>query len=74
MSSELLKPKKGVIVLLRKENSLQGKFNKNIMPVRKVKGGYQWGTSGKVYPTREQAEKQGAAIYAAGYKSKSNKK
>lgn len=32
------------------------------MPVRKVKGGYQYGTSGKVYPTRGQAEKQGRAI------------
>ena len=37
------------------------------MPVRKVtdkngKVGYQWGQTGKVYPTREQAERQGAAI------------
>ena len=44
------------------------------MPVRKVKGGYQWGTSGKVYPTKEQAEKQGKAIYASGYKKKGTKK
>jgi hypothetical protein len=44
------------------------------MPVRKVKGGYQWGTSGKVYPTKEQAEKQGRAIYASGYKKKGTKK
>jgi len=43
------------------------------MPVRKVKGGYQWGTSGKVYPTKEQAEKQGKAIYASGYKKKGSK-
>jgi len=35
------------------------------MPVRKVKGGYQWGTSGKVYPTRAQAERQGRAVKAA---------
>ena len=39
-----------------------------IMPIRKVKGGYKWGKSGKVYPTRKQAEKQAAAAYASGYK------
>lgn len=32
------------------------------MPVRKVKGGYRYGTKGKIYPTKEQAEKQGRAI------------
>ena len=32
------------------------------MPIRKVKGGYQFGTVGKVYPTRQQAVKQAAAI------------
>ena len=32
------------------------------MPVRKVKGGYQWGQTGKVYPTQAQAQKQGVAI------------
>jgi len=40
------------------------------MPVRKVQGGYQWGTRGKVYPTRAQAEAQGRAIIASGYKEK----
>ena len=40
------------------------------MPVRKVKGGYRWGSSGKVYPTKAEAEKQGRAIYASGYKPK----
>ena len=40
------------------------------MPVRKVAGGYQWGQSGKVYPTREQAERQGRAIEASGYREK----
>jgi hypothetical protein len=40
------------------------------MPVRKVQGGYQWGTSGKVYPTKQAAEAQGRAVYASGYKSK----
>tara|TARA_R110001583_G_scaffold141446_1_gene293608 strand:- start:1731 stop:3176 length:1446 start_codon:yes stop_codon:yes gene_type:complete len=37
------------------------------MPVRKVQGGYRWGNSGKVYPTKAQAERQGRAIYASGY-------
>lgn len=37
------------------------------MPVRKVAGGYRWGNHGKVYPTRAQAERQGAAARAAGY-------
>ena len=37
------------------------------MPVRKVstpsgKTGYKYGTVGKVYPTKAQAEKQGLAI------------
>lgn len=40
------------------------------MPVKKVKSGYKFGTSGKTYPTRRQAEKQARAIYAAGYKKK----
>ena len=38
------------------------------MPVRKVKGGYRWGKTGKVYPTKEQAQRQGRAISASGYK------
>ena len=33
------------------------------MPVRKVQGGYQWGKTGKVYPTRAQAERQGRSAY-----------
>ena len=37
------------------------------MPVRKVQGGYRWGQSGKVYPTKAQAERQGMAIHASGY-------
>ena len=40
------------------------------MPVRKVKGGYQWGESGKIYKKRSDAEKQGRAIIARGYKRK----
>ena len=43
------------------------------MPVHKVKGGYQWGTKGKVYSTRAQAEKQARAAYASGYKKKPKK-
>ena len=40
------------------------------MPTHKVKNGYQWGKSGKVYPTKKQADKQGQAIYASGWKEK----
>ena len=40
------------------------------MPVRKVKGGYKWGSKGKVYKTKAAAEKQGRAIRASGYKRK----
>lgn len=34
------------------------------MPVRKVKGGFKYGTKGKKYLTRKQAERQGRAIKA----------
>ena len=44
------------------------------MPVVKVPGGYRWGSQGKVYPTKEQAERQGRAAYASGYRETSNKK
>ena len=37
------------------------------MPVHKVKGGYQWGKSGKVYKTKAEAEKQGKAVHTSGY-------
>ena len=40
------------------------------MPVTRVTGGYRWGNSGKVYPTRAQAERQGRAARASGYKPK----
>lgn len=40
------------------------------MPVQKVPGGYRWGNVGKVYPTKAQAEAQGRAIYASGYREK----
>ena len=35
------------------------------MPVRKVKGGYKFGTKGKVFKSRAQAVKQGQAIKAS---------
>lgn len=42
------------------------------MPIREVtlKGGrkgYRWGVHGKIYPTREQSEKQAAAAFSNGY-------
>lgn len=46
----------------------------NIMPTHKVKGGYRWGKHGKIYPTKAQADKQGKAIYASGWREiKENK-
>ena len=44
------------------------------MPVRKVKGGYRWGKSGKTYKTKKAAERQGRAIYASGYGKKRGRK
>lgn len=46
------------------------------MPVQKTAGGYRFGTTGKVYPTKAQAEQQARAIYASGYREKTtqNKK
>ena len=32
------------------------------MPVRKVKGGYKWGSTGKVYKNKEDALRQGRTI------------
>jgi hypothetical protein len=40
------------------------------MPVYKVKGGYRWGQTGKVYRTKEEAARQGKAIFASGYKKR----
>ena len=40
------------------------------MPVKKVKGGYKYGESGKVYKNKEDAEKQGRAIRASQAKRK----
>ena len=44
------------------------------MPVRKVKGGYRWGTTGKIYRTKKDAEKQGMAIRISEQKRKKGKK
>jgi hypothetical protein len=43
------------------------------MPVVKVKGGYRWGSKGKVYTTKAEATKQGQAAYASGYGKKKAK-
>ena len=43
------------------------------MPIRKVSGGYKWGSSGKVYPTRAGAVRQAQAAYASGYKGTDKK-
>jgi hypothetical protein len=43
------------------------------MPVKRVKGGYKFGSSGKTYPTKKGAERQARAIYASGYKPKKEK-
>lgn len=40
------------------------------MPVKKVKGGYKYGSTGKTYPSRAKANKQAAAIHANKKKKK----
>ncbi|MFA5359327.1 MAG: hypothetical protein WC310_05960 [Patescibacteria group bacterium] len=40
------------------------------MPIRKVRGGYKWGSHRKVYKTKAGAAKQAKAAYSAGYKGK----
>lgn len=44
------------------------------MPVRKVPGGYKYGSTGKVYKTRDKAVKQGQAIKASQAAEKKPKK
>lgn len=34
------------------------------MPLKKIKGGYKWGSHGKVYKSKAKALKQARAIYA----------
>lgn len=43
------------------------------MPIKKAKGGYKWGSSGKVYKAKAGAVKQAKAAYASGYKKKDKK-
>ena len=40
------------------------------MPVRKVKGGYKYGKTGKVYKSRKKAVRQGRAIAISKRKRK----
>jgi hypothetical protein len=40
------------------------------MPVKKVKGGYRYGKTGKVYKSKAKAEKQGRAIRASQHAEK----
>ena len=44
------------------------------MPTRKVKGGWRYGKTGKIYPTKAEADKQGAAIRASQHNKKVKKK
>ena len=44
------------------------------MPVRKVKGGYRFGRTGKIHRTRKAAQRQARAIYASGYGKTSKKR
>jgi hypothetical protein len=59
---------------MKKKTIMQrrGKNNTKVilMPIRKVKGGYKWGSKGKVYKNRKDAERQAAAAYASGYVKK----
>ena len=40
------------------------------MPVRKVKSGYRWGSSGKIYKSKAKAARQGRAIKASQARAK----
>ncbi len=43
------------------------------MPVKKIGGGYKWGSKGKLYKgkgAKAKANKQARAAYASGYKRK----
>ncbi len=56
---------------------MQPKLGDIKMPVRRLtingETFYQWGQSGKMYKNRADAEKQGYAIEAQGYKTKKPK-
>jgi hypothetical protein len=40
------------------------------MPIKKVKGGWKWGSKGKTHKTKAAAKRQAKAIYTSGYKKK----
>ena len=40
-------------------------MRRNNMPLKKVKGGYKYGSKGKVYKQRSKAAKQGKTIKAS---------
>ena len=40
------------------------------MPIKKVKGGYKWGSKGKTYKSKKKAAKQMKAAFANGYRGK----
>ena len=61
---------RGYLFSITEVNSYCNNSIHKIMPVRKVQGGYQWGKTGKVYPTAAQAERQGRAIIASGWREK----
>lgn len=44
------------------------------MPVRRVRGGYRWGTTGKIYRTKGAAQRQGRAIEMAKMKKRKTKR
>lgn len=44
------------------------------MPIQKVPGGYRYGSSGKVYKRKADAERQGRAIRAAQAKRKKKRR
>lgn len=44
------------------------------MPVRKVKGGYRFGKTGKVFKTRAGAVRQGRAIHASKHRRSGRKR
>ena len=44
------------------------------MPVHKTKSGYKYGKTGKTYPTKSHAQKQGRAIEASKHSKGKQKK
>lgn len=50
---------------MEKATPPQEGWEHEMSPVRKVRGGYRWGSRGKVFKTRAAAERQGRAIKAS---------